>query len=56
MIFWTDKRPITIEILKRLNLGALSAELGCEAEYQQFARERSANERKVTQKQLGFWA
>lgn len=37
MIFWADKRPITIEILKRLNLRALSIELGCEDKYLRFA-------------------
>ena len=50
MIFWADKRPITIEILKCLDLQALSIELGCEAEYLQFARRRedaSANNYKV---------
>jgi N-6 DNA methylase len=38
MIFWSDKRPITIEILKRLSLHALSTQLGCEAEYLRFVR------------------
>jgi methylase of polypeptide subunit release factors len=56
MIFLTDKRPITIEILKRLSLGALSEELGCETEYQRFAKQRRVNERKVTQNQLALWA
>ncbi len=55
MIFWTDKRPITVEILKRLNLRALSAELNCEAEYLHFAQLRSASERKATQSQLALW-
>lgn len=40
MIFWSDKRPITAEILKRLDIHALSRELGCESEYQRFARRR----------------
>ena len=39
MIFWTDKRPITIEVLKRLDIHALSIELGYEAEYLQFAHQ-----------------
>src|SRR5207253_9323633 len=47
MIFWTDKRPITSEILKRLNLQALSEELNCRSEYQRFAQQRSLKERKV---------
>jgi hypothetical protein len=37
MIFWSDKRPITAEILRRLDLGALSRRLGCEARYRAFA-------------------
>lgn len=44
MIFWTEKRPITIEILKRLNIQALSAELGRQSEYLLFARRRRDNE------------
>ncbi len=33
MIFWNDKRPITIDLLKRLNIAALAKELGRENEY-----------------------
>ncbi|MCG8352083.1 MAG: N-6 DNA methylase [Chloroflexales bacterium] len=33
MIFWEDKRPITIEILKRLHLQSLARSLGSESEY-----------------------
>lgn len=40
MIFWSDKRPITAELLRRLDLKALSAELGREAEYQVYAMQR----------------
>lgn len=54
MIFWADKRPITIEILKRLNMHALSIELGCEAEYLQFARRRKDSESEEIQRQLSF--
>jgi hypothetical protein len=54
MIFWADKRPITIEILKRLDIHSLSIELGCEAEYLQFARRRKDNESEETQGQLSF--
>jgi hypothetical protein len=54
MIFWTDKRPITSEILKRLNLSALSVELGCELEYLQYARHRKAYESQEQQRQLSF--
>ncbi len=41
MIFWADKRPITIEILKRLNLHALSIELGLEKKYLQFTHSKN---------------
>lgn len=54
MIFWADKRPITIEILKRLDMHALSIELGCETEYLQFSRRRKDNEREEIQGQLSF--
>lgn len=33
MIFWDNKRPVTIELLKQLDLHALSIELGREKEY-----------------------
>lgn len=51
MVFWTDKRPITIEILKQLDIHALSLELGCEKEYVDFARNRNNN---VHEEQLTF--
>lgn len=54
MIFWADKRPITIEILKRLDLHALSVELGCEGEYLTFARRRKDKECEEVQGQLSF--
>jgi hypothetical protein len=38
MIFWSDKRPITAEMLRRLDLRALSRQLGCEAEYLAYRR------------------
>lgn len=53
-IFWADKRPITIETLKRLDMHALSIELGCEAEYVKLARRRKDNEREEIQGQLSF--
>lgn len=43
MIFWNDKRPITIDLLKRLNLHALSIELGRETEYLKFSNQRLKN-------------
>lgn len=54
MIFWADKRPITIELLKRLDLHALSVELGCEVEYLGFARRRKDKECEEIQGQLSF--
>lgn len=54
MIFWSDKRPITIEILKRLDLRALSVELGCEEDYLKFARCRKDRECEVVQGQLSL--
>ena len=43
MIFWSDKRPITAAILRRLDLGALSRRLGCEARYLAFASGRRSS-------------
>lgn len=37
MVFWNDKRPITVDLLKRLNLAALADELGRGDEYRVFA-------------------
>lgn len=54
MIFWADKRPMTIEILKRLDMRALSIELGCETEYLRFAHRRKDNQRGEIQGQLPF--
>lgn len=41
MVFWNDKRPITVDLLKRLNLAALAEALGRGAEYRTFT-ERQA--------------
>lgn len=54
MLFWSDKRPITIEVLRRLDMRALSIELGCEKRYQEFAHSRKDNERKDIDGQLSF--
>lgn len=35
-VFWDAKRPITIDMLKRLDLSALSSELGVEKEWRRF--------------------
>lgn len=54
MIFWSDKRPITIEILKRLDLHALSIELDFELDYQNFSRRRKDKEIEGARGQLSF--
>lgn len=33
MIFWNEKRPITLDLLKRLNIHALACDLNREEEY-----------------------
>ena len=47
MIFWDEKRPITIDILKRLSLKAVARELGVLENYLQWAEavELSSNDR-----------
>jgi len=45
MIFWADKRPITVELLKRLNMKALTKELGREAQYKAFVTDRFGTHR-----------
>jgi len=37
MVFWADKRPITVDLLRRLSLAKLAAEMGRGAEYEQYA-------------------
>lgn len=54
MIFWADKRPITVEILKRLDLHALSTELGCEEEFLRYARRRQEFACKQQNRQQAF--
>lgn len=41
MIFWSDKRPITIDVLKRLNIEKLAAQLGYNAKYKFFINSRT---------------
>jgi hypothetical protein len=38
MIFWDEKRPITINILKRLSLKAVANELGLLDDYVQWSQ------------------
>ena len=40
MIHWSDKRPITVEILKRLSINKLASMLGRERDYLRFAEGR----------------
>lgn len=54
MIFWSDKRPITIALLKKLNLHSLSIELGAEKQYFQFARKRQESKRYRVNGQLAL--
>lgn len=42
MTFWSDKRPITIELLKRLHIGKLAKHLGRGRDCRRFAAERHA--------------
>lgn len=42
MIFWSEKRPITAGLLRRLNLKALSLALGRESEYRAYTHQRAA--------------
>lgn len=42
MIFWSNKRPVTAELLRRLDIKALCTELGRESEYQRYAKQRDA--------------
>src|SRR5690606_1301641 len=36
MVFWSDKRPITVDLLRRLSIARLAAELGRSEEYESF--------------------
>lgn len=54
MIFWDEKRPITVELLKRLNLKALSVELGMEQVYTAFARRRRDRQSEAVRGQLSL--
>jgi hypothetical protein len=37
MVFWSDKRPITVDLLRRLSLARLAADAGRAAEYERYA-------------------
>lgn len=56
MVFWSDKRPITVDLLRRLSLAKLAAEMGRMADYERYApvapshltRSRVLREQKTT--------
>jgi hypothetical protein len=50
MIFWDEKRPITIDLLKRLSLKAVARELGLLETYLQWNKDVQIN----STVQLGF--
>jgi len=54
MIFWTDKRPITIEILKRLSISKLCQYIGKSEEYNLFQTEWKYNDSIKNNGQLSF--
>jgi hypothetical protein len=41
MIHWEEKRPITIDVLKRLSIEKLAAHLGCHQTYASFAKPKN---------------
>ncbi|NET04338.1 MAG: SAM-dependent DNA methyltransferase [Symploca sp. SIO2B6] len=41
MVFWSNKRPITIDLLKRLNIRILARDLGREDEYLSYIEKKS---------------
>ncbi len=44
MIFWNDKRPVTVDLLKRLNLSALADALGRGVEYRTYTMRTQAQQ------------
>lgn len=52
MIFLLDKRPITIDLLKRLSIAALATELGCQEDYGKFSNRREYRGGKPMQTEL----
>jgi SAM-dependent methyltransferase len=52
MVFWSNKRPVTAELLRRLNLKLLSRELGRESEYYAYASQINNAHALVGPKQL----
>jgi predicted RNA methylase len=59
MIFWEEKRPITVEVLKRLSIATASTELGLRSQYECFSKELAGDDnrghqRERTSKQLSL--
>ena len=54
MIFWSEKRPITIEILRRLNIVALATKLGRQKELDVFKAQQNALRQKDSLQQVLF--
>lgn len=54
MVFWEEKRPITVELLKRLSLASLSNELNRHSEYMKFASIRRDREAESVRGQLSL--
>lgn len=50
-IFWDAKRPITVELLCRLDLHALAAQLGCSKEFEAEFGERGLQEARVSRRE-----
>jgi methylase of polypeptide subunit release factors len=54
MIFWDEKRPITVELLKRLDMHSVAIELGLEESYTNFARRRRDRQSETTRGQMSL--
>lgn len=54
MIYWDEKRPITVEVLKRLSIQKLAAKLGREQDYERFTDPKKPPVFVHAQAQLAF--
>ena len=54
MIFWDEKRPITVDLLKRLNIRSVAAEAGQINRYDRFARQRRDRQLEVARGQMSL--
>jgi hypothetical protein len=56
-VFWDGKRPITADLLRRLDLRKLAVELGSEQEFDTYCKEPGRDRSRAEKSaQLGFWA